>query len=592
MTDDTATSENDSIEDDDDDVPSTAATAGTDDVAATPSQLVIPSPLDDTFYYYQHPTTGTVSSACMSLRQLCRLVCPVREGLKAILPPHTRCLQVIIPSNASNPPAQDSQSQSQSQSQQQQQQQQQFGEWKLASEIDILKQAACSQWYYSPQSTGDRQGPVSCRTLMGLPPSTTLVYAQELTPAWIALDQIIDTLQAVFEALQPLPPPPSASMVEPKEKEQQQPQKVQDELEAFLSSAADGMDHVQNNNNNDDDHQDENDDDEYYESDGGTKYMKDHRTGNWIHEALMPPKDPPKATSHHVSNTSSANSSSLPNPKKNKKAKFSKRNAKLWVYVTGLPFHGISVEDVSKYFSKAGLLDLDPETLQPKVKLYKADNDDDDNDDGDTFKGDASICYARPESVELALQILDESVWDEQHTLSVQRATFEEKKSSGDRKRKYVSEAKRKVAKLALRQAQDDGFGERLAGGRKGLRIVVVKHMVDQSIPESQVEETLHTRAEELGPVEKITWISKTRVAILKFKEPTAASDAVTAWNGKSSTPEGHSKMEAIYWDGVTDYTSARGETKKDEEHRHEEFGKWIETQELPPELQLQVEEH
>jgi RNA recognition motif-containing protein len=343
------------------------------------------------------------------------------------------------------------------------------------------------------------------------------------------------------------------------------------------------MDHVKND---DDEHEHEHDE---YESDGGTKYIKDHRTGNWIHEALVPLREPKSTTSQAtaVSNTSSANSNH--NPKKNKKAKFSKKNAKLWIYVTGLPLHGISVDDVSRYFSKAGLLDLDPETLQAKIKLYKT-------DDG-SFKGDASICYARSESVELALQILDESVWDEQHTLSVQRAKFEEKKSQDDssgnpRKRKYVSDAKRKVAKLALLQAQDDGFGGRLAGGRKGLCIVVVKHMVDDSIPENRLEETLREMAEEYGPVEKITWISQTRVAILKFKEPTAASEAVTAWNGKSSTPEGQYRMEAIYWDGVTDYTSATGETKKDEEHRHEEFGKWIETQELPPELQLQIEEH
>jgi hypothetical protein len=556
-------SDNDSVEDN---VPSTAATAGTDE-APNPSQLV-PSPLDETFYYYQNPTTGTVSSACMSLRQLCRLFCSVREGLKPILPPHTRCLQVVVP-NTSDLTAQDSQSQ-------------RFGEWKLASEIDVLKQAACSQWYYSSQSTGDRQGPVSCRTLMDLPPATTLVYAQDLTTEWTGLDQIIDTLQEVFEALQPLPQPPSASIVEPKEKEQQ-PQ-VQDELEAFLSSTANGVEHVEND---DDEHEHEHAE---YESDGGTKYIKDHRTGNWIHEALVSPREP-KSTSQAmaVSNTSSTNSNSNHNPKKNKKAKFSKKNSKLWIYVTGLPLHGISVDVVSKYFSKAGLLDLDPETLQAKIKLYKG-------DDG-SFKGDASICYARPESVELALQILDESVWDEQHILSVQRAKFEQKKSEDDssgkpRKRKYVSEAKRKVARLALLQAQDDGFGERLAGGRKGLRIVVVKHMVEDSIPESRVEETLHASAEEFGPVEKITWISQTRVAILKFNEPTAASEAVMAWNGKPSTPEGQYRMEAIYWDGVTDYTSATGETRKDEEHRHEEFGKWIETQELPPELQLQVEEH
>jgi hypothetical protein len=43
------------------------------------------------------------------------------------------------------------------------------------------------------------------------------------------------------------------------------------------------------------------------------------------------------------------------------------------------------------------------------------------------------------------------------------------------------------------------------------------------------------------------------------------------------------------YWDGVTDYTVE--EAEEVEEQRIEQFGDWIEEQELPDELQLQVEE-
>ena len=49
--------------------------------------------------------------------------------------------------------------------------------------------------------------------------------------------------------------------------------------------------------------------------------------------------------------------------------------------------------------------------------------------------------------------------------------------------------------------------------------------------------------------------------------------------------------IEAIFWDGVTDYTihdDAKEEAEA--EKRHEEFGNWLDEQELPEEFQLQVE--
>mmetsp|Transcript_47743 Transcript_47743/g.116228 ORF Transcript_47743/g.116228 Transcript_47743/m.116228 type:complete len:342 (-) Transcript_47743:108-1133(-) len=303
--------------------------------------------------------------------------------------------------------------------------------------------------------------------------------------------------------------------------------------------------------------------------------------------------------------------------KKKKKSQFSKRNAKQWVYISGLPTDDdtIDVGDVQRYFSKAGMLDLDPETLQPKIKLYR-------DKSTQKLKGDASVCYARPESVELALQILDDSLWDEHHRVKVERAHFEAKNNdngmgSGDgqndssdsgnnkkrkiehHKRRPVSEAQRKVARLALLQAQDDGFGERLAGGRKGLRIIVIKGIMD-GIPDDKLEETLYDICKEYGDIEKITCISRTQVVIVKFVEPLAASSAVEALNGntnsRATTNGGNNKkkIEAIYWDGVTDYTTLPGDDLKereDEDKRHDDFGNWLDSQEeLPQELRLQVE--
>jgi hypothetical protein len=189
------------------------------------------------------------------------------------------------------------------------------------------------------------------------------------------------------------------------------------------------------------------------------------------------------------------------------------------------------------------------------------------------------------------------------HRIKVDRAHFEAKQqqtSGGDgddnnnkRKRRHVSEAQRKVARLAILQAQDEGYagGDRLAGGRKGLRIIVVKGMMDE-IPENRLEDVLYESFQEFGRIEKITCVTHADVVIVKFAEPIAASMAIEAIDGKINDRTDR-PMEAMYWDGVTDYTKINGQEEKErqeEERRHEEFGNWLESQEeLPPELQLQV---
>ena len=57
--------------------------------------------------------------------------------------------------------------------------------------------------------------------------------------------------------------------------------------------------------------------------------------------------------------------------------------------------------------------------------------------------------------------------------------------------------------------------------------------------------------------------------------------------------------MTAIYWDGATDYSASAmramgmddGKGEAEEAARLENFGDWLEDQELPPELRLQVED-
>jgi HIV Tat-specific factor 1 len=70
------------------------------------------------------------------------------------------------------------------------------------------------------------------------------------------------------------------------------------------------------------------------------------------------------------------------------------------VYVTSLPSDS-TLEEISSVFSKCGVIAEEIDRGQPRIKMYE-------NEKGQ-FKGDALIVYFRPESVNLAIQMLDDT---------------------------------------------------------------------------------------------------------------------------------------------------------------------------------------
>lgn len=570
-------------------------------------------------FIYQNHQTGQPSSAPLTSRQLCRILCPAKGSTStSIITPQTLLLGYDTTTNTYDESG-----------------------WKQASTIPILKEA-CSSWYY--ESKDGVKGPVSTRDITDLLKNgegsvideNTRVFCQSNdggssngSGEWTRI-QDLSFLQLAIEALSEVKTMPVnwpsnedddnnldkvANMTyvdgetedgATKEDNDVTQQKVHDELEAFLTSTDHLAPHAATGEG------DESDEEEY-ESDGGTRYVKDPRTGSWIHEALAPKKEKKKADKKKKDGESSSTSTlsktigeiATTKKRKRNKPKFSAKNARNWIYVSGLP-KDTNEEEVAAYFQKVGIIDMDPETQKPKIKLYRNKKGENGNNQSGTLKGDASICYARPESVELALQILDENLFRDDATLSVQRAKFEQHGTfDGDNKKggkRVISEAKRKVARLAALQAVgwDEGENGRIAGGLKGLRIVVLMNMFDPKELQNDtndeklqtIEREVHAECGEFGAVEKITVFSKhpAGVMIVKFTQPNAASDAVNKFNGK--VRDNGRKVEASYWDGVTDYT-CRDEAKeeKETEKRLDEFGDWLENQDLPDEFKLQVEE-
>lgn len=89
-----------------------------------------------------------------------------------------------------------------------------------------------------------------------------------------------------------------------------------------------------------------------------------------------------------------------------------------FVYVSGLP-NDITLDELKEFFNKCGAIMLDPHTGQSKVKVY--------TDDEGVPKGDARICYANIESVQMAIEWLDGSEIRPGFKVKVEEATFQMK---------------------------------------------------------------------------------------------------------------------------------------------------------------------
>ena len=606
--------------------------------------------LDRQLFLCQNAMTGEILPNRWTLRQICRMLCPPSSNTN---PTEETTATTLSPDGAtlSAPLTQDANSSSSNRFISPQSQllaiemdgTYSAAGWKPPSEIDILREAA-SLWFYqstpsssNEQSSGAAKGPISCRALSALLEQNLLPLMEEtrvysdVTSVWDPISRLSNLRMALdaFRVPVLLTTTPteessgeqnalsSSEIAFPSENEMQRSdtQKniskdaIRDELEAFLVSTERNLSTEIRRATNDDEDDGENDNDnaESYESDGGTVYVKDAQTGQWVTKRNNSATSSKLLQSNRDDGKQLKPGSSGPSniQRKRKRPKFSAKNAKCWVYITGLPTD-CTADELQQVFSKAGIIDLDPESQLPKIKIYRHR----DGSNKGQAKGDASICYARPESVGLAIALLDDSelrpsaILQSNGTdclrMKVQPAKFEQhgEKFDSSHAAVRVSNAKRQVAKMAAIQAMDWDDGEvngRISGGRKGLRIVVLKHLFDPNVEMmddarlQSLEDKLRSTCTTLGEVEKITVFARNPdgVVVVKFATPGAASEAVKYFNGREWN--GQSRLlRSHYWDGVTDFT-IRDEAKEEMEmeRRHEEFGDWLEEQELPEELRL-----
>ncbi|XP_019391971.1 PREDICTED: HIV Tat-specific factor 1 isoform X1 [Crocodylus porosus] len=240
------------------------------------------------------------------------------------------------------------------------------------------------------------------------------------------------------------------------------------------------------------------------------------------------------------------------------------------VYVTGLP-PDVTKDEFIQVMSKCGIIMLDPQTDEPKIKLYK--------DKEGNLKGDGLCCYLKRESVGLALRLLDEADI-RGYKLHVEVARFQLKgEYDASKKRKKCKDYRKKMSQ---QQKQLDWRPEKKDGTARMRheRVIIIRNMFhpkdfeEDPLVLNEIREDLRTECEKFGQVKKVLIFDRhpDGVASVSFKEAEEADLCIQALNGRWF---GGRQLSVEPWDGVTDYQIE--ETSREREERLKGWGSFLE---------------
>ncbi|WEW55831.1 hypothetical protein PRK78_001264 [Emydomyces testavorans] len=280
------------------------------------------------------------------------------------------------------------------------------------------------------------------------------------------------------------------------------------------------------------------------------------------------------------------------------------------VYVTSIPLDA-TLDEINEVFCKCGVIAEEIDSRRPRIKMYM--------DENGKFKGDALVVYFRPESVNLAIQMLDDSDFrfgeaGPQGKMKVQQADFSfkvqqeapEKPNARD-KVKIMKKTQRLKNKLA---DWDDEDGSTLQPAGRWEKVVILKHMFTlKEIEEDpaailDIKEDIRDECSKIGEVTNVVLYDREEsgVVTVRFKDPEAALACVQVRISATLVARvmmhgrffGGTQVEAYIADGRERFRKSNPKAhdyeddgvgwevdndNDDESKRLEKFGSWIESE-------------
>lgn len=227
---------------------------------------------------------------------------------------------------------------------------------------------------------------------------------------------------------------------------------------------------------------------------------------------------------------------------------------------------------------------------KPRIKMYE--------DNQGQFKGDALVVYFRPESVKLAVQMLDDSDFrpgergpDGRMKVQVADYSYKKQADAPTEKTKAVNRDKQKIMKKTekmnrkLADWDDDDPSTLQDTSSRWDKVVILKHMFTlEELEEDpaamlEIKEDIREECEKFGPVTNVQLFDKEPegVTSVRFGNVTAADACVRVMNGRWFDKR---QLVAQISTGKEKFQKSRAkEADSDEEgeDRLDAFGSWLE---------------
>ncbi|KAF3309836.1 hypothetical protein TWF173_010541 [Orbilia oligospora] len=292
-----------------------------------------------------------------------------------------------------------------------------------------------------------------------------------------------------------------------------------------------------------------------------------------------------KRKNEHDNEANQPEINNVKRPKKNGKAdQAAAPRVNKAVYVTNLPLDA-TAQEVEELFSKYGVLAEEIDSGKKRVKLY--------TDESGNPKGDALIVYFRPESVKLAIQMLDDTdfrlgVGDAGGRIKVQAADYsykaqqdapQDKKMTRDKK-KIIAKSQKLNNKLA---DWDDDDPATVSTSSKFDKVAILKHMFTLKELEEDpaaildIKEDIREECSKLGEVTNVTLYDDEEAGVVsvKFGDEASALACVRMMDGRHFSG---AKVEAYIYDGQERFRKKKvRDTDAEESSRLDKFGNWLE---------------